>query len=361
MDQRCEPPLEQAHRICPAGADTAGEALHQQQRPVTASPASRPSLASVVTATKTKAAMGKLNAAAAAVKSAREQAATEDTGVAQSQPAHSKSRSGSSLAALPTIPEEIPYAPDGCTVHDALAWESSESDQSSANAPVTGTRTDGGHRKRDEGRKLDAPSHREARGRLTARGTVTLKATAGQGGSLRAVCSIENRTLTLSIAQRPPRAESGEEPESQSTSAVMVVQVPLEELAVRLQRGRANMFTISTLHKQRLYDEICCFTEDQGKWSEWINHYGLPADGRRHFRLQRGKRRRGARRFLICSDHAGDYSGNNVSPSRRQSLLRRPRTRMAARPQLPPGLRHVQSRVLRVRKDLRRLREMSEP
>jgi hypothetical protein len=271
MDQRCEPPLEQAHRICRAGADTAGEALHQQQRPVTASPASRPSLASVVTATKTKAAMGKLNAAAAAVKSAREQAATEDTGVAQSHPAHPQSRSGSWLAALPTIPEEMPDAPDGCTVHTALAWERSESDQSSANTPVTGTRTDGGHRQRDEGRKFEAPSHREeARGRLTARGTVTLKATAGHGGSLRAVCSIENRTLTLSIAQCPPRAESGEEPESQSTSAVMVVQVPLEELAVRLQRGRANMFTISTLHKQRLYDEICCFTDDQGERDEWI-------------------------------------------------------------------------------------------
>jgi hypothetical protein len=262
--------LEQAHRVCRAGADTAGEALHQQQRPVTASPASRPSLASVVTATKTKAAMGKLNAAAAAVKSAREQAATEDTGVAQSHPAHPQSRSGSWLAALPTIPEEMPDAPDGCTVHTALAWERSESDQSSANTPVTGTRTDGGHRQRDEGRKFEAPSHREARGRLTARGTVTLKATAGHGGSLRAVCSIENRTLTLSIAQRPPRAESGEEPESQSTSAVMVVQVPLEELAVRLQRGRANMFTISTLHKQRLYDEICCFTDDQGERDEWI-------------------------------------------------------------------------------------------
>ena len=270
MDGRCEPPLEQAHRVCRAGADTAGEALHQQQRPVTASPASRPSLASVVTATKTKAAMGKLNAAAAAVKSAREQAATEDTGVAQSHPAHPQSRSGSWLAALPTIPEEMPDAPDGCTVHTALAWERSESDQSSANTPVTGTRTDGGHRQRDEGRKFEAPSHREARGRLTARGTVTLKATAGHGGSLRAVCSIENRTLTLSIAQRPPRAESGEEPESQSTSAVMVVQVPLEELAVRLQRGRANMFTISTLHKQRLYDEICCFTDDQGERDEWI-------------------------------------------------------------------------------------------
>jgi hypothetical protein len=270
MDQRCEPPLEQAHRVCRAGADTTGEALHQQQRPSTASPSSRPSLASIVTATKTKAAIGKLNAAVAAVKSAREQAATEDTGVAQSQPAHPQSRSGSSLAALPTIPEEMPDAPDGCTVNNDLAWERSESDQSSANTPVTSTRTDGGHRKRDEGRKFEAPSHREARGRLTARGTVTLKATAGHGGSLRAVCSIENRTLTLSIAQRPPRDESGEEPESQSTSAVMVVQVPLEELAVRLQRGRANMFTISTLHKQRLYDEICCFTDDQGERDEWI-------------------------------------------------------------------------------------------
>jgi hypothetical protein len=54
-------------------------------------------------------------------------------------------------------------APDGCTVNNALAWERSESDQSSANTPVTSTRTDGGHRKRDEGRKFEAPSKIESR------------------------------------------------------------------------------------------------------------------------------------------------------------------------------------------------------
>jgi hypothetical protein len=30
------------------------------------------------------------------------------------------------------------------------------------------------------------------------------------------------------------------------------------------------MSMIFTLHKQRLYDEICCFTEDQGKRDVWI-------------------------------------------------------------------------------------------
>jgi hypothetical protein len=70
--------------------------------------------------------------------------------------------------------------------------------------------------KRDERREFEAPSCREARGRLTARGKVTLKANDGHRGSLRAVCSIENRMLTLSIAQRPPWDESSEEPESQS-------------------------------------------------------------------------------------------------------------------------------------------------
>ena len=55
------------------------------------------------------------------------------------------------------------------------------------------------------GWKFQAPSCRDSRGRLTARGTVTLKATAGYGGPLRAVCSIENRTLTLSIASPAKR------------------------------------------------------------------------------------------------------------------------------------------------------------
>lgn len=72
--------------------------------------------------------------------------------------------------------------------------------------------------------------------------------------------SIEGRMLTLSI-------EGGEG--SQSTSAV-AMKVPVEELAVGMQRGRANMFKIATLHKQMLCDEICCFTDDQAEHDEWI-------------------------------------------------------------------------------------------
>jgi len=81
---------------------------------------------------------------------------------------------------------------------------------------------------------------------------------------MRAVCSIEHRMLTLSIE---PRDASGEG--SQGTSRV-VVKVPLEELAVRFQQWRADMFTISTLHEQKTNDEIWCFADDQAERDEWI-------------------------------------------------------------------------------------------
>ena len=118
------------------------------------------------------------------------------------------------------LPRLVAHYSRICILHSALAWERSESDQSSANTPPTGTRTphvprqrqrlalqrrdappvgrrsqliqlnrvarrscssvlygrrhdelpaDGEHRKRDEGRKFEAPSRREARGTLSAR------------------------------------------------------------------------------------------------------------------------------------------------------------------------------------------------
>ncbi len=50
--------------------------------------------------------------------------------------------------------------------------------------------------------------------------------------------SIENRALTLSIAQRPPWEESSEENcEPKHLSRTVMVEVPLEELAVRCSEG----------------------------------------------------------------------------------------------------------------------------
>ncbi len=79
------------------------------------------------------------------------------------------------------------------------------------------------------------------------------------------MCSIEHRVLALSKAFRDTCGDG-----SKHIAPVVLAEVPLEELAVRLQRGRADMFTIATRHKNRLYDEIYCFADDQAERVEWI-------------------------------------------------------------------------------------------
>ena len=49
-----------------------------------------------------------------------------------------------------------------------------------------------------------------------------------------------------------------------------VVAVPVEELAVGLQRGRTDMFIIATRNGNKLYDDISCFADDQEKRNKWI-------------------------------------------------------------------------------------------
>ena len=70
--------------------------------------------------------------------------------------------------------------------------------------------------------------------------------------------------LTLSIA-RALRESSGE-----SSGTVVVASIPAEELAVGLQRGRTDMFIIATRYRNKLYDDIACFADDQGKRNKWI-------------------------------------------------------------------------------------------
>ena len=127
-------------------------------------------------------------------------------------------------------------------------------DREQADTPMSGKDW-----KRDEVRKRAArPSYREARGRLT------LKTSADHPGAVRAVCSIEHRVLVLHLAlSKASRDTCGDG--SQHISPVVLAEVPLEELAVRLQRRRADMFTIATRHKNRLYDEIYCFADDQAE------------------------------------------------------------------------------------------------
>jgi hypothetical protein len=189
--------------------------------------------------------------------------------------------------ALPPIPEEISDTAQGCTARDAPTLERTESTLSSADTPVSGRDWT-----RDEDRKRAArPSYREARGRLT------LKASADHPGAVRAVCSIEHRVLTLSKASRDTCGDG-----SQHISPVVLAQVPLEELAVRLQRGRADMFTIATRHKNRLYDEIYCFADDQAERDEWIAVFRQMGVSILHLRDSSGAGARDApaRRTMSC-------------------------------------------------------------
>ena len=94
----------------------------------------------------------------------------------------------------------------------------------------------------------ESPADKEVRGR------VTLKASADHSKAVHTVCSIRHGVLTLSI----------------ESSKAVVAEVPVEALAVGLSRWRTDMFTIATLHNNRIYDEIYCFVDDQVKRNKWI-------------------------------------------------------------------------------------------
>ena len=82
------------------------------------------------------------------------------------------------------------------------------------------------------------PAHREVRGELTLRGS------ANHPRGVRAVCSVQHCVLTLSCA-----TSSSQRASARGESGVTVVaEVPVKDLAVGLQRGRVDMFTLATLH-----------------------------------------------------------------------------------------------------------------
>ena len=118
-------------------------------------------------------------------------------------------------------------------------------------------------------------SHRAWPAQREARGLLTIKASPNHSKGMCAECSVQNDVLSLSIA------------ESSGTSSGTVVAVPIEELAVGLQRGRTNMFIIATRNGDQLYDDISCFADDQEKRNKWIavlRRMGVPifdlSDGR---------------------------------------------------------------------------------
>jgi hypothetical protein len=107
-------------------------------------------------------------------------------------------------------------------------------------------------------------SHRAWPAQREARGLLTVKASPTHSKGLCAECSVQNDVLTLSIS-RASRESSGA-----SSGTVTVVAVPVEELAVGLQRGRTDMFIIATRNGDKLYDDISCFADDQEKRNKWI-------------------------------------------------------------------------------------------
>ena len=270
-----------------ASAGAAGVAL-QRRHLVPASPASFTSLASMVI--KIKSESVKLHAAVALYNCERQRTPADDAG-APSTPA-ARSRSSNPLPLWTPIPKEIPKDcpgphAHGRGVHDTPTWKREHSepefDLSSASAmtPLPGEHCDG----EDEERKAPAlpkfeepmeerplspslsqwPQHQKAHGELTVRSF------AEQKNGRHAVCSIQHGVLTLHITQRDSRDSPCAGRRQRNTDAGTTVKVPLGELGVGLQRGRDDMFTIATLHEQRMQDdEICCFAHDQAERDEWI-------------------------------------------------------------------------------------------
>ena len=109
------------------------------------------------------------------------------------------------------------------------------------------------------------PAHREARGDFT------LNDSPDSTRALRAVCTIQHGVLCFSIVN-PPGIHSGKH-----TS--ISVEIPVQHLAVGLQRGRNTMPSIAKLHKDVISDEIYCFAQDQAtrnKWTGIFRRMGVP-------------------------------------------------------------------------------------
>ena len=100
------------------------------------------------------------------------------------------------------------------------------------------------------------PDHREAFGRMTLRASGDPRA-----GGTRAVCRIRDGVLTIGIKQKAAAGDTTEE---------VAAEVPLEVLAVGLQRGRTNMLTLATVYKNEMFDEIYCFCNDATRRNRWI-------------------------------------------------------------------------------------------
>ena len=108
------------------------------------------------------------------------------------------------------------------------------------------------------------PAKRRSHGRRSQREAsdlLTVKASPDHAKALRVRASIERGVLNLSIARA-----SGD----RSSDEVVVASVPIEDLAVAEEHGRTDMFVLATRHGNKLYDDICCFTDDKEKRNTWM-------------------------------------------------------------------------------------------
>jgi hypothetical protein len=97
------------------------------------------------------------------------------------------------------------------------------------------------------------PANREVRGEMT------LRCSANHRRSMLAVCSVRDGVLTMNVRS--------------AGNTAVVVEVPVVELAVGLQKESVEVFTVDTLPENRMYDaddEIYCFVDNQVKRNKWI-------------------------------------------------------------------------------------------
>ena len=105
-------------------------------------------------------------------------------------------------------------------------------------------------RRRDE---QDWPAHKNTHGEFMLKGHPDAES------AVRAVCSVQHGVLTLTDSKWHSRGERR-----------VLAQVPLHDLAVGLQRGRASMLTLATVYDEKMFDEIYCFADDPVKRNRWV-------------------------------------------------------------------------------------------
>ena len=118
---------------------------------------------------------------------------------------------------------------------------------------------------------------------MEARGDLNLKISPDSREAARAVCTVQHGVLRFSTVGKMLGADEPDGPDADGKSrgehTCIFIEVPVEDLAVGLQRGRSTMLTIAKLHKDVRYDEVCCFADDHATRNKWIGTFrrmGVP-------------------------------------------------------------------------------------